>query len=231
MKIKNVMIASAGFLVLVGLAGASFYFYTRYQHAQNLLKNPSAAVQEEIKALTDQVGKHMLLPAEELPTVATVSDKTKLSDQAFFARSEVGDKVLIYSQAARAILYRPAINKIIEVVSLSSPTVAGSSTPSAQMLLAARLAIYNSTDTVGLASVAQQKVNWDMPSTLTVTSKQNSIGSFAKSIVVVLVPEAKLLGTQLGELFGAEVRMEMPKDEIKPDTDLLLIVGQDFVQQ
>lgn len=218
--------------MLVGLAGASFYFYSRYQHAQTLLKNPSAAALEEIKTITDKVGRHMLLPADEIPTIATVTDKTNLTSQPFFARSEIGDRLLVYRQAAKAIIYRPGIDRVIEVGPLNiGPNVAGASTPSAQMLPAARLAIYNSTNTVGLASVAQQKVNRDMPSTLTVTSKQNSIGSFAKSIVVVLVPEAKLLGTQLGELFGAEVRMEMPKDEIKPDTDLLLIVGQDFVQQ
>jgi hypothetical protein len=227
MKLRNMVFVGLGLLVLCGLGGASFYFYTRYQHAQALLKDPTAAAREEIKGLTDKVGKHIILPAEEVPTVATVSDKTKLSGQAFFARSEVGDKVLIYNQAARAILYRPEINKIIEVVTLTTPSVAGTSSASAQ-LVAARLTIYNSTSTAGLASVAQQKVNKEMPSTLTVTAKQNSNGHYEKSQVVILSPQAMNLGTQLAGVVGAQITQEMPGNEIKPDSDLLLIIGEDF---
>ena len=71
---------------------------------------------ETIKA----VEKLMELPDEE-PTVATVSDLATLQGQPFFARAEEGDRVLFYTQAKKAILYRPTANKIIEVAALTIP--------------------------------------------------------------------------------------------------------------
>jgi hypothetical protein len=66
------------------------------------------------------VEKLMELPNEE-PTVATVSDLATLQGQPFFARAEEGDRVLFYTQAKKAILYRPTANKIIEVAALTIP--------------------------------------------------------------------------------------------------------------
>ncbi len=93
----------------------SYYFYSKYQKSQALLQNPNQASTAEAQTLVDAVGKLIELPANENPTIATVSDLTKLQDQPFFAKAQNGDKVLIYSNAKKAILYRPSINKIIEV--------------------------------------------------------------------------------------------------------------------
>ena len=69
----------------------------------------------EIIEIIEVISQLMDLPEGETPTVATVSDKEKLKDQQFFAAAENGDKVLIYSNARKAILYRPSIDRIIEV--------------------------------------------------------------------------------------------------------------------
>ena len=57
----------------------------------------------------------MLLPQNETPTLATVSDLHALEGQAFFKNAKEGDKVLMYLRSQRAILYRPSIDRIIEV--------------------------------------------------------------------------------------------------------------------
>jgi len=64
------------------------------------------------------VGKLMVLPEGETPTIATVSDPDKLKDQAFFAHAKTGDKVLIYAKAKKAILYSPTDNRIVEVAAI-----------------------------------------------------------------------------------------------------------------
>src|SRR5258707_851119 len=100
---------------ILALAGVSYYFYSQYSLSQMQLKNPTLAAQQEIKSLIAQVGSLIELPSGEVPTVATVSDPAKLAGQQFFANAKKGDKVLIYTQAKKAILYRPSQNKIVDV--------------------------------------------------------------------------------------------------------------------
>ncbi len=101
-------------LLVLALVGGylAYNFYSKYQ---DLKKNPGAATQEETKALTDAVGKLIELPKDETPTVATVLDKDKLKDQSFFKNAENGDKVLVFVNAKKAILYRASTNKVIDV--------------------------------------------------------------------------------------------------------------------
>ena len=102
---RNVIIV---LLVLLALSlTTGFYFYRK--------SNSGDIQKKELQQAADQIGKLMVLPADETPTLATVSDPTKLSDQAFFAHAQKGDQVLIYMQSHKAILYRPSIHKIIEV--------------------------------------------------------------------------------------------------------------------
>ncbi|TAK03369.1 hypothetical protein EPO34_04900 [Patescibacteria group bacterium] len=81
---------------------------------------------DETAQLVAEVGKLIRLPEDEAPTVATVSDPEKLREQAFFKNASEGDKVLIYTQSKKAILYSPALKQVIEVanVNLSSPPAA-----------------------------------------------------------------------------------------------------------
>ena len=78
---------------------------------------------DETAQLIEEVGKLIRLPEDETPTIATVSDPQKLREQAFFKNASEGDKVLIYTQSKKAILYSPILKQIIEVanVNLSSP--------------------------------------------------------------------------------------------------------------
>lgn len=125
MKVKKLIGRVIFVLVVLAIASApSYYFYNKYQKSQELLKNPTAAARQETQALTQRVGSLIELPANEDPTIATVTDQTKLKDQPFFSNAKNDDKVLIYTQAKKAILYRPSTNKIIEVstVNIGSDT-------------------------------------------------------------------------------------------------------------
>lgn len=78
------------------------------------------AVQLEINTLIERVGKLIVLPQGEEPTVATVSDPEKLKDQVFFANAKVGDKVLIYTKARKAYLYDPEGDILLEVAPITA---------------------------------------------------------------------------------------------------------------
>lgn len=103
-------------ILLIAMTGTAIYFY---QKATSLKKDPQAAVTQEIEELVAKVGKLIILPSGETPTVATVSDPEKLKDQPFFAKAKAGDKVLIYQKAEKAYLYDVVNNKILEVAPIS----------------------------------------------------------------------------------------------------------------
>src|SRR3989344_1037937 len=115
--------------LVIAALGTSYYFYTRYQATQaelaELRSNPQAATAQELKQLVETVGKLVELPTGEDPTVATITDKAKLADQPFFSRAENGDKVLVFANAKKAILYRPSSNKILDI----APVNTGASPP------------------------------------------------------------------------------------------------------
>lgn len=108
-------------VVLALVAGAAWvaYDYSQVRKENQRLSNPSEAAKLATTQLVEDVGKLVQLPAGETPTIATVSDASKLKNQAFFAKAENGDKVLIYTQAKRAILYRPSTNKVIEIAPIN----------------------------------------------------------------------------------------------------------------
>lgn len=98
-------------LLLVISAGGAVYFYKELRKTQ---KDTTYEVQDVLK----QVSRHMILP-DGTPTVATVTDPERLKDQSFFVNAKTDDKVLIYTNARKAILYRPSEDKIIEVAPLN----------------------------------------------------------------------------------------------------------------
>jgi hypothetical protein len=102
---------------------ASIAFNLTQANQVKTLKDPNGAAQNQIRKVVADVGKLIVLPANETPTIATVSDLTPLKSQPFFANAAVGDQVLIYTTARKVILWRPAENKIIEVAPLTVNTV------------------------------------------------------------------------------------------------------------
>ncbi len=108
------------FILLIASAGGAYYFYRQAN------TNPQVSAQNDLTQTITAVGKLMVLPSDETPTLATVSDPAKLQDQSFFRNAKKGDKVLIYGTSHKAILYSPALNKIIEVapINLDAPASA-----------------------------------------------------------------------------------------------------------
>jgi|SRR3989338_1229129 len=115
-------------VALIATTSGGVYFYL--QNVQ-LKKNPQAIAQQEVKSLIDKVSRLMVLPEGETPTIATVSEPEKLKDQPFFSKAQKGDKVLIYTNAKKAILYSPSTNKIVDVAPINIGNTSAPATPPA----------------------------------------------------------------------------------------------------
>lgn len=111
-------------LLIVVVGGFAFSFY---QKASVLKGAPATAAQIEATETIAKVAKLIMLPEGEVPSVATITDPSKLKDQQFFAKAKVGDKVLLYNVAKKAYLYDVQNNKILEVAPIGDGV--GQTTP------------------------------------------------------------------------------------------------------
>jgi hypothetical protein len=101
--------------VLLIFSIGGFIFILKNTKSKDVGENSESTLQKTLPEIIAKVGMLMILPLDEEPTMATVSNPEKLKDQAFFANASSGDIVLIYSKAGKAILYNPTENKIVEV--------------------------------------------------------------------------------------------------------------------
>lgn len=237
---KSRMFQIGAFIVILLLiVGIIFAF-------QNGLVNPKFSVGtnssgDEVSKLIDKIGSKMLLPENDIPTVATVTDKSKLSNEPFFARAEDGDKVLIFATSKQAILYRPSIDRIVAVspvnpsvfdqtqkadqATASSNLVA---TPTAPQKL--KVVVLNSTQTPGLAKKAGDLLDEEL---YDVISTSNAQGDYDTTVISSAlrgkIPNSELekIATNFDEI-DPELSA-LPSDEAAPaGADVVIIIGSDF---
>jgi hypothetical protein len=93
------------------------FMVAQYRQAQNKLQG--SASDAKVTGLLKDVSKVIILPSNETPTVATVTNAAKLTNQSFFKKAHDGDKVIVYSGQKEAILYRPSTKQIVTVSTVS----------------------------------------------------------------------------------------------------------------
>ena len=77
--------------------------------------NPNLSQAEQASEILARVGKLIQLPNEQ-PTMATINDAASAKKaQPFLTGTENGDVLIVFPNAAEALLYRPSTNKLIAV--------------------------------------------------------------------------------------------------------------------
>ncbi|MEK7530737.1 MAG: hypothetical protein AAB573_02620 [Patescibacteria group bacterium] len=78
--------------------------------------------EEESREIVAMVAKLFVVPAGEDPVVARVTDAAALiAEQLFYKDIQNGDYLLIYPAAAKAIIYSPSRNKLVNVGPIQVP--------------------------------------------------------------------------------------------------------------
>lgn len=214
------------FILITGVIGAStaaYYFYNQYKQASNSqLQND-----KELAALKASVSKLLVLPDEE-PVIATVTDKTKLEQQAFFKFAENGDKVLIFQKASKAVLYRPSVNKIVDITALNAVTSTSEdqSTADSDLVSPVTVAIYNGTTTSGMAVKLEQKLLNTVSDSSVVIKSNAARTDYLSTVVVDVTKKNTSKAIEIAESIGAKVG-EIPAGEQLPQADILIIAGAD----
>jgi hypothetical protein len=76
---------------------------------------PHNAGASEAKQVAAKVSRHVMLPTDETPALATVTDPSKLGNNKFLSQAAKGDKILIYAKWQQAVLYRPSVDKVVDI--------------------------------------------------------------------------------------------------------------------
>ncbi|MEP7162360.1 MAG: LytR C-terminal domain-containing protein [Candidatus Moraniibacteriota bacterium] len=232
-RLLPILIVLSGLLLIaVAVAG---YFYYQYKNAQ-----PGVAETKEINELQATLGVFMELPEGETPTLATVTDKAKLADQPFFKKAENGDKVLIYTNHGRAILYRPSIKKIIDVTAVNvtpptddngNPQPTAQNTPTAPATVSPattttlRTAIYNGSGQSGAATNLEKELQSTNPN-ITVTSKSDASRSYSDKYIVADVTGKNTDAVQkIATSIDGKVALLPEGEKIPADTDVAIFIG------
>lgn len=249
-------IISAVVVLLIGGVGVGIYQYQKVtSELANVKNNPAQAGQltdDRQRELIAEVSSKIMLPSDEKPTVAIVSDINRLKDQQFFAGGQNGDVVLIYMNSKRAILYRPAEKKIVEVapVNLSpnqTASVAGTTNQITDPQLTApttvpaipspgvtpttapitgTFSIRNGTQVTGLARSFQTQLQAKFPQ-VQVTETGNAANRNNPTTILVDVKGSKAgIATQIAQGMGIQMGT-LPPQETAPQTDFLIILGAD----
>jgi hypothetical protein len=232
---------------LLGLVGTG-YFYFQYRSIQAQLSNPKEAVKADNKVLVAKVSRHILLPTSEDPQIVTISDKDKLSNQAFFQNAKNGDKVLIYNAAKKAILYDPVSDKILEVAPVNgsaagpTPTIsntasvlATTSTPSnTEVKTQLKIGIYNGTNTSGQTAIVE-KLLQDKGITFETVTKDNTKKKEYDSTYVVDISgknkdeASKIAAAVAGSVASLPTGEESLTSSNGTLMDIIVIIGLNFV--
>lgn len=118
--LQTILIVLA-FLLMLGIITLLYQQVQKANQELNTLKQQQAEQKpaDETTSLLEELAQILVLPENETPTIATVTDTSKLGNQPFFAGAAVGDRVIIYSQSKKAILYRPSDQKVINIAPLT----------------------------------------------------------------------------------------------------------------
>lgn len=233
-KFKLLVGGAVLLLIIASLLG--YFFFTK-------ANSPTVAVKsDEVTRLIEELSQIYDLPTGEVPTIATVTDVEKLKDQPFFEKAKNGDKVIIYNQAKKAILYDPVSRKILEIAPLSGSLGLESqtSTQSGQVPesephspkqtsegLTAKIALRNGAGKRGLAATTEEELKKTYPD-INVVAKDNVDGNNVdKTIVIIFNNKFKFDADKLKDFFEATI-VDLPKGETKiAEADIMVILGKD----
>lgn len=230
-----------GFLVIlfVFIAASGLYAFLYFQEDAPQKAQLSS---DEVKSLVKEVEEIVLLPKDETPKVATVTDVEKLFSQPFFKNAKNGDKVIMYGSTKEAILYRPSIRKVINITLITGlenePPVAADSTtsgklivtPSAAPVIKIKVAVLNSTKEAGLARKGANLLDKEK---YEVISTSNAQGEYKVS-TVSKVTGSKVNENELKNIVASLTKVKgevkpLPNDEASPaGADIIIILGTDF---
>ena len=185
-----------------------------------LTNKPAANSQTEARDLQDRVGQLVTLPKNEDPAIATVTASTNISDP-FMKQAKEGDKLLLYYKSLKAYLYRPSINKIVDIGPITVD-------PSTAEVAGTRIVVKGRATDDERANNYRARLMSLYKSAVVLSAQDNGSGAPADTIVVDLTNDNKKYNLVSNIAATLDIkRGTLPLGETAPaDADILILVGQ-----
>ena len=202
------------------------------QTADNLNQN-----QSNVSDLLNKVGRHIVLPVGENPSVIDITNIDNLvKQQSFYVGAKNGDKIIIYALAQKTIIYDEERDILVNVgplfanVSQSTSTPAGntntsseisSNTPEQAAVKPATLEIRNGTTKTGWAKTNS---NLFVNSPIFTITKVTTATKTTYPVTIV-VNQKNVDVSTLENRYEVVATGKMPAGEAPSDADVVLILG------
>lgn len=201
-------------LSVISLVSLSGYLYKELKDQKNSAPLSSEDAQKEAVVLKNKVSKMISLP-DEIPVIGTVNDKNKFKDQPFFNDVENGDRLLIFSESKKVVIYREKDNKLINVGPIAVTSEAENTAKKVSVLVSGSENSKDSTNEA-LAKINGIKV-----------TKGSAKTKVDKSKVYDVDNNDSELAKQIASAIGAEVVSSVPAGENNPEgVDLVIYESQ-----
>jgi hypothetical protein len=102
-------------IVFAVVAIAAIFFAGQFFATQSNSKTADDATKDRILGKVES----LYMVPEGTPTIALVQNKSQLNGQAFYSNVENGDYLVVYDQAKIALIYREAVNKLVNVAPIA----------------------------------------------------------------------------------------------------------------
>jgi len=158
--------------------------------------------------------------------VAIIDNADTLRSHPFFANVHNGDKLLIYKEDAKAVLFRPLTNEVIAFAPLDAVPSSSYEQIDGQPVVALR----NGMGTPYDMKTFEAELTYIAPDSVVVDNQNAGRGDFPKSLLIDVVgnkkEEAQALASKLSLTLS-----ELPAGEFRPPAgvDFLVILGKDRV--
>jgi hypothetical protein len=242
---RKFLAAIGGFVIgVIIFVGIGYEFEHNKKESMNKkdISTEASLEKKQIDLINTAVARNFGLAYDEDPVFATVTDIEKMRAQQFFVKIENDDKVLIYTQNKKIILFRPSTNKILNIsqelgmnagATNQNTTVANpddlanseKANDSGEKTTSAKIVVANGARIGGLA----QRIGEMLMNTfgVTISEKTNTIEKYKNTIVVDLSGSNSMLAQKIAGAVGGEVA-SLPEGEKAPSADILVIGGSNF---
>lgn len=217
-------------LLLAGLC--SYYFFGRGPKELRQAR-------KDFNDTTKAIGKIYQFP-NEVPVLATVTDKEKLAGQPFFDLAENGDKVLVFNTARKVILYRPRTKKIVNFSNLNPSDLAvQAQLPDQQASTApspappensnlAKIVLFNGTTDARVTQQFRQRIEALQLDGEIIGTRSAAVTDYKKTLIVALTPVGEVVSSAIAQSLGVTVG-SLPVGETAPAGDVLIVIGEDVI--